>query len=157
MWVPRRFPTQTITVQLQVTNAVFLGTPEPFGFQFTPYAIAGLYGTPIVSLSVFFSASLLKVSLKVAVVLGEIIGRYTNDWIMNISVRRNGGVFEAESRLWCVKSFSTLGKDRSQFRDRACYLAVPLYVCGFIVLGASLQNHLNVGALIMGWGIAECA
>ncbi|KAJ6611392.1 MFS general substrate transporter [Mycena sp. CBHHK59/15] len=109
-------------IGINVTNAVFLGTPKPFGFQFSPYTIAGLYGTPIV-----------------AVVLGEIIGRYTNDWIMTISVRRNAGVFEAESRLW------------------ACYLAVPLYVCGFVVLGAALQNHLSVGALIMGWGIAECA
>lgn len=40
---------------------------------------------------------------------------------------------------------------------RACYLAVPLYVCGFLVLGASFQKHLSVGALIMGWGIAELA
>ena len=23
-----------------------------------------------------------------------------NDWIMNVCVRRNNGVFEAESRLW---------------------------------------------------------
>ncbi|KAJ7429192.1 MFS general substrate transporter [Mycena latifolia] len=109
-------------IGINVTNAVFLGTPKPFGFQFTPYTIAGLYGTPIV-----------------AVILGELIGRYTNDWIMNVSVRRNGGVFEAESRLW------------------ACYIAVPLYVCGFVVLGAALENHLHVAALIMGWGIAECA
>ncbi|KAJ7913533.1 MFS general substrate transporter [Mycena leptocephala] len=108
-------------IGINVTNAVFLGTPKPFGFQLTPYAIAGLYATPIV-----------------AVILGELIGRYANDWIMNISVRRNGGVFEAESRLW------------------ACYFAVPLYICGFVVLGAALQNHLHPAALIMGWGIAEC-
>lgn len=41
---------------------------------------------------------------QVAVFLGEVIGRYTNDWIMNLSIRRNAGVFEAESRLWCVLS-----------------------------------------------------
>jgi len=56
---------------------------------------------------------------------------------MNVSIRRNNGVFEAESRLW------------------ACYIAIPLYICGFVTLGAALEKHLSVGALIMGWGIAE--
>ena len=40
---------------------------------------------------------------------------------------------------------------------RACYIAIPLYICGFVVLGASFQNHLSVGGLIMGWGVAETA
>ncbi|KAJ7347580.1 MFS general substrate transporter [Mycena albidolilacea] len=109
-------------IGINVTNAVFLGTPRPFGFGFSEFGIAGFYGTPIV-----------------AVFLGELIGRYTNDWIMNICIRRNGGVFEAESRLW------------------ACYIAVPLYTCGLLVLGGAFQNHLSIGALVMGWGIAECA
>ncbi|KIM42243.1 hypothetical protein M413DRAFT_444680 [Hebeloma cylindrosporum] len=107
-------------IGINVTNAVFLGSPPPFGFGFTPFAIAGGYATPIVS-----------------VLLGELVGRYTNDFIMNTSIRRNNGVFEAESRLW------------------ACYIAIPLYICGFITLGAALEKHLSVGALIMGWGIAE--
>lgn len=34
--------------------------------------------------------------------IGEVIGRFGNDWIMNASIRRNLGFFEAESRLWCV-------------------------------------------------------
>ena len=34
---------------------------------------------------------------------------------------------------------------------------MPLYICGFVVLGASFQKHLSVGALVMGWGIAEVA
>lgn len=34
---------------------------------------------------------------------------------------------------------------------------MPLYICGFVVLGASIQKHLSTGALIMGWGIAELA
>ena len=33
-------------------------------------------------------------------VIGELVGRYTNDYIMNVSIKRNNGVFEAESRLW---------------------------------------------------------
>ncbi|RDB18688.1 Efflux pump rdc3 [Hypsizygus marmoreus] len=110
------------SIGINVTNAVFLGTPPPVGYGFSQFAIAGGYGTPIVS-----------------VIIGELIGRYMNDWIMRVSVRRNKGVFEAESRLW------------------ACYIAIPLYICGFVTLGAALQKHLNVGALIMGWGIAELA
>ena len=40
---------------------------------------------------------------------------------------------------------------------RACYIGMPLYVCGFVVLGAAFQKHLSVGALVMGWGITEVA
>ncbi|KAF8182407.1 MFS general substrate transporter [Mycena galopus ATCC 62051] len=109
-------------IGINVTNVVFLGSPPPFGFGFSQFGIAGFYATPVV-----------------AVLLGEIIGRYTNDWIMNLSIRRNSGVFEAESRLW------------------ACYIAIPLYICGFVVLGAAFQHHLSIAALVLGWGIAECA
>jgi len=108
-------------IGINVTNAVFLGTPvAEGGYGFSQFAIAGGYGTPIVS-----------------VILGELAGRYLNDWIMNVCIRRNKGVFEAESRLW------------------TCYVAIPLYLCGFITLGAAIQKHLSVAALIMGWGIAE--
>jgi len=100
-----------------------LGTPVAEGGRgFSQIAIAGSYATPIV-----------------AVILGELIGRYLNDWIMNRSIRRNKGVFEAESRLW------------------ACYVAIPLYICGFVTLGAAIQNYLSVGAIIIGWGLAYVA
>ncbi|KAG6906434.1 hypothetical protein DXG01_013939 [Tephrocybe rancida] len=115
------------SIGINVTNAVFLGSPRPVGYDFGPFAIAGGYGTPIASFEF------------VSVIIGELIGRYLNDWIMNTSIRRNNGVFEAESRLW------------------ACYVAMPLYICGFVTLGAAFQKHLSVGALIMGWGIAELA
>lgn len=29
-----------------------------------------------------------------------------------------------------------------------CYLALPLYICGFVVIGAALQKHLTIGALV---------
>src|SRR6267154_6458488 len=35
---------------------------------------------------------------------------------------------------------------------RACYVAVPLYVCGFVVLGVALKEHKSVPALVIGWG-----
>ncbi|KAH0580132.1 hypothetical protein H2248_002938 [Termitomyces sp. 'cryptogamus'] len=110
------------SIGINGTNPVFLGSPRPVGYGFGPFAIAGGYGTPIV-----------------AVIIGQFIGRYMNDWIMNVSIRRNKGVFEAESRLW------------------ACYVAMPLYVCGFVTLGASFEKHLSIGALIMGWGIVVLA
>ncbi|KAJ6453745.1 MFS general substrate transporter [Mycena sanguinolenta] len=110
------------SIGINVTNAVFLGSPPPVGFAWSEFAIAGGYGTPIVS-----------------VILGELIGRYMNEFIQNYSIRRNNGVFEAESRLW------------------ACYVAIPIYICGFVVLGASFQKHLSAGAIVMGSGLAELA
>ncbi|KAF8340130.1 major facilitator superfamily domain-containing protein [Amanita rubescens] len=107
-------------IGINVTTVVFLGSPPPVGFGLSPIAIAAMYATPIVS-----------------VIIGELTGRFTNEWIQNVSIKRNKGVFEAENRLW------------------ACYLAVPFFVCGFIVIGASFQKHLSLGAVIMGWGIAE--
>ena len=41
--------------------------------------------------------------------------------------------------------------------NRACYIATPLFICGFVTLGAAFQKHLSIGALVMGWGIAELA
>ncbi|KAG7092077.1 hypothetical protein E1B28_008456 [Marasmius oreades] len=110
------------SIGINVTQAVFLGEPKPLGFQWSQLSIAGGYATPIV-----------------AVIIGEFVGRYNNDFIMNTSIKRNKGVFIPESRLW------------------ACYLAMPLYICGFVTLGAAFQKHLSTGALIMGWGIAELA
>ncbi|KAI1794168.1 MFS general substrate transporter [Ganoderma leucocontextum] len=110
------------SIGINTTNAVFLGSPPPLGYGFSQFGIAGGYATPIV-----------------AVLVGEVLGRYFNDWVMNFSIRRNSGVFIAENRLW------------------TCYIGTGLYVVGFVVLGASFQMHLSVGALVMGWGIAEVA
>ncbi|KAH9950835.1 MFS general substrate transporter [Amylocystis lapponica] len=109
-------------IGINTTNAVFLARPPPNGYGFGQYGIAGTYGTPIV-----------------AVLLGEILGRYFNDWVQNVCIRRNKGVFEAEMRLW------------------TCYIAVPLYVAGFVLIGAGLEKHLSIAALVMGWGIAQIA
>ncbi|KAG1793718.1 MFS general substrate transporter [Suillus plorans] len=100
------------SIGVNTTNVVFMGSPPPVGFGFSQYAVA--------------------------VLLGEFIGRYVNEFIMDLHIRKNGGFFEAESRLW------------------TCYLAMPLYICGFLTLGAGIQN-LNETALIMGWGIAFVA
>ncbi|KAF8525077.1 MFS general substrate transporter [Hysterangium stoloniferum] len=110
-------------IGINVTFAIFLGEPVAVGgYGFKQFAIAGCYATPII-----------------AVLVGEALGRYGNDFIANFLTHRNHGVFEAEMRLWM------------------CYVALPLYICGFVVIGAAFQNHLSIGALIMGWGIAECS
>ncbi|KAG1778135.1 major facilitator superfamily domain-containing protein [Suillus placidus] len=109
------------SVGINVTNVVFMGSPPPVGFEFSQFGVAGAYATPIL-----------------AVILGELGGRFLNDRIMKFTVRKNKGIFEAESRLW------------------ACYAAMPLFICGFLTLGAGIQ-HLNKAALILGWGIAEVA
>lgn len=31
---------------------------------------------------------------------------------------------------------------------------MPLYLCGFLALGAGIQ-HLSMAGLVLGWGIAE--
>lgn len=93
-------------------------------------------------------------------IIGEVIGRYANEWIMNNGIRRNKGVFEAETRLWWA-DHSRAMVTRKILTDmsliRACYIAMPLYLCGFLTLGAAFQKKLSVGAVVMGWGIAEVA
>ena len=79
---------------------------------------------------------------------------------MNFSIRRNNGVFIAENRLWYAHAriFRQINAIFTHtLIARTCYIAIPLYICGFVVLGASFQKHLSVGALVMGWGIAEVA
>lgn len=77
---------------------------------------------------------------------------------MDISIRRNEGVHEAESRLWYVTVYDPTAQLLTEdISRRSCYPAVLLYVCGFVVLGASFQKKLSIGAVIMGWGIAEVA
>ena len=89
-----------LTIMVQVTNAVFLQLPVPLGYQFSQFATAAAYATPIVSIGRPCCEISRADMAQVAVLIGETLGRYLNDWIMNVSIRRNKGVFEAESRLW---------------------------------------------------------
>lgn len=38
-----------------------------------------------------------------------------------------------------------------------CYIAIPLYVVGFVVIGLGYQSMRNVAEAILGWGIGEVA
>ncbi|TKA57187.1 hypothetical protein B0A53_01143 [Rhodotorula sp. CCFEE 5036] len=72
-------------IGINVTNAVFLGSPPPLGYGYEPIITASMYATPIV-----------------AVLLGEFAGRYINDGIADRLIKRNSGVFLAEMRLWSI-------------------------------------------------------
>ena len=37
---------------------------------------------------------------------------------------------------------------------RACYIGTPLYIGGFVILGAAFQMHLSIWVLVMGWAVA---
>jgi len=108
------------SIGINVTISVFLESPPPFGFGLNSTIVSAIYATPVV-----------------AVIIGELLGRYLNDWFMNREIRQNNGVFEAETRLW------------------TCYIGVSLYVVGLVILGTALQDHLNKAAIIIGWGTAQ--
>ncbi|KAF7312893.1 Efflux pump rdc3 [Mycena kentingensis (nom. inval.)] len=74
----------------------------------------------------------------VATIIGELIGRYGNDMFLERGIRKHGGVHVAETRLWM------------------CYVSLPLYLLGFLLLGFGFQK-LNIGAVVMGWGIGQTA
>ncbi|OSD00956.1 MFS general substrate transporter [Trametes coccinea BRFM310] len=129
------------SIGMNLTNSLFLGEPRPLGYGFSQDAIATIYFTPIVS-----------------VLLGQLVGHHINDFIVTRAIRRNGGVYEAESRLWCVSPHITTDISPRPLRmRRSCAIALPIYVAGLIVSGAAFQNKLSVAAVIMGWGIREIA
>ncbi|GAA6000919.1 hypothetical protein JCM10207_004719 [Rhodosporidiobolus poonsookiae] len=109
-------------IGINVTQAVFIGSPPPLGYGYSAYGTAALYATPIV-----------------AVIIGELAGRYINDMIANRLIKRNSGVFLAEMRLW------------------TCYIAIPFFVVGFCLLGVSFEKKLSVAGVVFGWGLAEFA
>jgi len=110
-----------LSIGITITNAIFLGTAPPTGFGFSQTSIAAMYATPIV-----------------ATIVGEIVGRYGNDMIAAVGIRRNRGVFEAETRLWM------------------CYISLPLYLTGFLLLGHGFETR-SLPATILGWGIGQTA
>lgn len=93
---------------------------------------------------------------KVSVLIGQMLGTYLNDYIASKSIKRNKGVFEAESRLW-------YGLPHVPFEmltnalNRMCYISLPFYIAGLIISGFAFQNKLPIVAVVFGWGIREVA
>lgn len=108
-------------IGMNVVNIVFVETPPPIGLGYNTWVAASLYATP-----------------AVAVVIGELVGRYLNDGVADYLTKRNRGVFESEFRLWTI------------------WVALPIFVAGFVMLGVAFQNkNLSIAAVIFGWGFAE--
>jgi hypothetical protein len=61
--------------------------------------ISGLYATPIVCLSTLTLKDSILTEVQVSVFIGELVGHFLNDWIMERGIRKNSGVHEAESRF----------------------------------------------------------
>ncbi|KAK5347905.1 hypothetical protein LTR34_006211 [Exophiala xenobiotica] len=74
----------------------------------------------------------------VGILLGEIFGHFVNDALAKRYIRRHKGIFEPEVRLWMA------------------YIAAILMIVGLVLLGLGLQRHLNIGVLIVGWGMHTC-
>lgn len=74
----------------------------------------------------------------VAVALGEFIGHFLNDFIANRYVKNHGGLFKPEARLY------------------TSYLGGLLMIPGLIVVGQTLEKHLSVAGIILGWGMVSC-
>jgi len=110
------------SIGMNLTVSLFLGEPPPVGFGRSQDTIAAVYATPSVS-----------------VLLGQVLGTYLNDYIASQSIKRNKGVFEAESRLWM------------------CYISLPFYIAGLIISGFAFQNKLPLVAVVFGWGVREVA
>ncbi|KAG8163464.1 hypothetical protein KVR01_006761 [Diaporthe batatas] len=71
----------------------------------------------------------------VGIILAEIVGHYLNDWIQRWYIKTHNGIFEPEARLYIL------------------YISAPFYVCGLVLTGFALEDHLPHAAVILGWGI----
>ena len=70
----------------------------------------------------------------VGIFLGELFGHYFNDWIARRYIHRHKGVFEPEVRLWMI------------------YISIIIMIPALVLVGFGLRYHLNVAAIIFGWG-----
>lgn len=106
-------------IGINISGAILFAQPEEAGgYGYNSRQVGYLYFTPIV-----------------AIFLGEIFGHYFNDFMARRYVRKHGGVFEPEVRIWTI------------------HIAILFMAPGLILFGFALEKHLNVAAVIFGWGM----
>jgi hypothetical protein len=71
----------------------------------------------------------------VAVLIGEVFGHFFNDYLARRYIKSHHGVFEPEARLWMI------------------YISIGFMAPALILVGEALKWHLNVTAVMFGWGI----
>ncbi|KAI9816308.1 MAG: hypothetical protein M1827_001910 [Pycnora praestabilis] len=101
------------------TTVTQLVKPPPF--LFTDQDVALLYLAPMIG-----------------ALLGQIWGRFFNDWLVSAE-RRNSKDYKPEVRLW------------------GCWPAVLLAVAALVLIGEGLEKGLSWVSLAMGWGIYSFA
>jgi hypothetical protein len=144
------FPLQSCQADHSLISSV--GEPAPIGYGYSSYITAAVYATPIV-----------------AVIIGELTGRYVNDAIANRLIARNKGVFVAEMRLWtcwlaqpfCTPSFVSSSPRRKltfpppSSSASSSILSSSIVIVGFCLLGVTFEKKLNIAGVVFGWGLAE--
>lgn len=139
---------------MQVTTVVFLGTPPPVGLGLGPISIAAMYATPIVR---FAPGNKMQTDLhslhRYPSLLESLPVTSPTSGSRTLVLEGTKASLKRKVAYGNIAIFHRLFKEF--IFDRACYIAVPLFVCGFLVIGAAFQEHLSLGAVIMGWGIAE--
>ncbi|KAI7781834.1 hypothetical protein LA080_014324 [Diaporthe eres] len=107
------------SIGINITTGILFGTPRVAGgYGYSPTSVGYLYFAPVVG-----------------VMLGEVFGHYFNDWLARRYVKKHGGVYQPEVRLYMI------------------YIAAVCMAVGLIVLGQALHRGLSPAAVVMGWGL----
>ncbi|KIX94865.1 uncharacterized protein Z520_09555 [Fonsecaea multimorphosa CBS 102226] len=110
-------------IGINQSSAILFATPKA----------AGGYGMSLNSTGYLYFAPI------IAVLVGETLGHFINDWTTTRYVRKHNGVFKPEARLPPV------------------YLTLFLTVPGLILVGQALEKHLSWVAVAFGWAMYTAA
>ena len=105
-------------IGINVTSSILIATPPPAGYGYSLTGTSFVYFTPVVAL-----------------IIGELIGHWANDWIQYYFARKHHGNFVPEVRLYST------------------WPALVLCVVGLTIVGQTLQYHYNVVGIIIPWGM----
>lgn len=106
-------------VGINQTSSILFETPrEEGGYGLGPLSVGYLCFTPVVG-----------------VLIGESIGHWFNDWLVNRYIYTHEGIFKPEARLTAI------------------YPSQVFMVAGLVLVGQSLKHVLSWVALAFGWGM----
>jgi hypothetical protein len=125
------------SIGLNVTLVLFTAPPPPIGFGYSNLKIALMYIAPMVRPDDANGASKPLTMAQVAALLGEMFGHWFNDFVANRSIRKSGGTYEAEVRLWML------------------WLSTPFLVAGLVYYGFCLKDQLSWINLCIAWGFYQ--
>ena len=92
---------------------------------------AGGYGFEATSLGYIYFSPL------VAIWIGYFFGHWFNDFIAKRYIARHHGIFVPEARLWTP------------------YMGAFLMIPGLVLVGQTLEKHLQYAGIIVGWGMVQ--